>query len=111
MLYLIGWGNRFGTLSLWFTKNRAHRIITLDQAIDEIGNQGSAVAGKIRSGMGRRHHRQLRRECGADAAQKIYIDAAERGCEVLPPVPRIAIGSRLWVLLTRLGSGGWSARS
>ena len=32
VLYLIGWGNRFGTLyswgrSLWFTKNRAHRTI------------------------------------------------------------------------------------
>jgi len=42
VLYLIGWGNRFGTLyswgrSLWFTKNRAHRTITLDQAIEEIG--------------------------------------------------------------------------
>jgi NADH dehydrogenase len=49
VLYLIGWGNRFGTLyswgrSLWFTKNRAHRIITLDQAIDEIGGHGSAAA-------------------------------------------------------------------
>jgi NADH:ubiquinone reductase (H+-translocating) len=49
VLYLIGWGNRFGTLyswgrSLWFTKNRAHRIITLDQAIDEIGVHGSAPA-------------------------------------------------------------------
>ena len=48
VLYLIGWGNRFGTLyswgrSLWFTKNRAHRIITLDQAIDEIGTHGSAA--------------------------------------------------------------------
>ena len=42
VLYLIGWGNRFGTLyswgrSLWFTKNRAHRTITLNQAIEEIG--------------------------------------------------------------------------
>ena len=47
VLYLIGWGNRFGTLyswgrSLWFTKNRAHRTITLDQAIEEIGGHGSA---------------------------------------------------------------------
>ncbi len=54
VLYLIGWGNRFGTLyswgrSLWFTKNRAHRIITLDQAIDEIGTHGSAAGGTIRS--------------------------------------------------------------
>jgi NADH dehydrogenase len=49
VLYLIGWGNRFGTLyswgrSLWFTKNRAHRTITLDQAIEEIGGHGSAGA-------------------------------------------------------------------
>ena len=47
VLYLIGWGNRFGTLyswgrSLWFTKNRAHRTITLDQAIDEIGPASDA---------------------------------------------------------------------
>lgn len=44
VLYLIGWGNRFGTLyswgrSLWFTKNRAHRTITLDQALEEIGTE------------------------------------------------------------------------
>ncbi|HEY6575185.1 MAG TPA: NAD(P)/FAD-dependent oxidoreductase [Mycobacterium sp.] len=57
VLYLIGWGNRFGTLyswgrSLWFTKNRAHRIITLDQAIDEIGDHGSAPADATRSDIG-----------------------------------------------------------
>jgi NADH dehydrogenase len=51
VLYLIGWGNRFGTLyswgrSLWFTKNRAHRTITLDQAIDEIGTHASAPGGE-----------------------------------------------------------------
>ena len=53
VLYLIGWGNRFGTLytwgrSLWFTKNRAHRTITLDQAIEEIGGHrppGGATTG------------------------------------------------------------------
>ena len=50
VLYLIGWGNRFGTLyswgrSLWFTRNRAHRTITLDQAIDEMGSHGSATGG------------------------------------------------------------------
>jgi NADH:ubiquinone reductase (H+-translocating) len=57
VLYLIGWGNRFGTLyswgrSLWFTKNRAHRIITLDQAMDEIGVHGSAPADTTRSDIG-----------------------------------------------------------
>jgi hypothetical protein len=36
---LYSWGS-----SLWFTKNRAHRTITLDQAIDEIGFHGSAAA-------------------------------------------------------------------
>ena len=55
VLYLIGWGNRFGTLyswgrSLWFTKNRAHRTITLDQAIEEIGGHGSATGATIGSG-------------------------------------------------------------
>ena len=49
VLYLIGWGNRFGTLyswgrSLWFTKNRAHRTITLDQAIEEIGSRSRTLA-------------------------------------------------------------------
>jgi NADH dehydrogenase len=52
VLYLIGWGNRFGTLytwgrSLWITRNRAHRIITLDQAIDEIGSHGSTTGGTM----------------------------------------------------------------
>ena len=50
VLYLIGWGNRFGTLyswgrSLWFTKNRAHRTITLDQAIEEIGVRSGGGGG------------------------------------------------------------------
>jgi NADH:quinone reductase (non-electrogenic) len=59
VLYLIGWGNRFGTLyswgrSLWFTKNRAHRTITLDQAIDEIGVHDSAAAGTTSSEKGAR---------------------------------------------------------
>ena len=54
VLYLIGWGNRFGTLyswgrSLWFTRNRAHRTITLDQAIDEIASHGSATTGTTSS--------------------------------------------------------------
>ena len=54
VLYLIGWGNRFGTLyswgrSLWFTKNRAHRTITLDQAIEEIGGHGSAAGARFGS--------------------------------------------------------------
>lgn len=43
VLYLIGWGNRVGTLytwsrALWFSHNRAHRIITLDQASEELGH-------------------------------------------------------------------------
>jgi len=37
VLYLIGWGNRLGTLYTWlrgmaFARNRAHRIITFEQA-------------------------------------------------------------------------------
>ena len=41
VLYLIGWGNRLGTLytwarALWFTKNRGHRIITFDRAKKDV---------------------------------------------------------------------------
>jgi NADH:ubiquinone reductase (H+-translocating) len=40
VLYLIGWGNRLGTLYTWlralvFTKNRGHRIITFEQAHEQ----------------------------------------------------------------------------
>ena len=39
--YLVGWGNRLGTVYTWarsltFTKNRAHRIITFEQAKQEL---------------------------------------------------------------------------
>jgi NADH dehydrogenase len=38
--YLIGWGNRLGTLytwarALWLSHNRGHRIITFEQANDQ----------------------------------------------------------------------------
>jgi len=41
MLYLIGWGNRIGTIYTWlralvFTKNRGHRMITFEQAANRI---------------------------------------------------------------------------
>ena len=47
VLYLIGWGNRLATLytwarALWFTHNRAHRIITLGQACDEMTHKRPA---------------------------------------------------------------------
>jgi NADH dehydrogenase len=37
VMYLVGWGNRLGTMYTWaralvFTKNRGHRIITFEQA-------------------------------------------------------------------------------
>ncbi|HEU4348267.1 MAG TPA: NAD(P)/FAD-dependent oxidoreductase [Actinoplanes sp.] len=42
-LYLIGWGNRLGTLYTWirglaFARNRAHRLITFEQAHSETGH-------------------------------------------------------------------------
>ncbi len=49
VLYLIGWGNRLGTLYTWaraltFSKNRAHRIITFQQAHDEVAHGPPARA-------------------------------------------------------------------
>jgi NADH dehydrogenase len=53
--YLIGWGNRLGTVYTWarsltFTKNRAHRIITFEQAKQELGNEPEAAPGPRTSG-------------------------------------------------------------
>jgi NADH dehydrogenase len=50
VLYLIGWGNRLGTLyawsrALWFSKNRGNRVITFETAHDDIA-EGRATAGR-----------------------------------------------------------------
>jgi NADH:quinone reductase (non-electrogenic) len=47
VLYLIGWGNRIGTIytwtsGLWFGHGRAHRIITFETAQDEIPKDRTA---------------------------------------------------------------------
>ena len=49
VLYLIGWGNRLGTLYTWFralvfTKNRGHRIITFEQAHDQAQSHPDVLA-------------------------------------------------------------------
>ena len=41
VMYLVGWGNRLGTMYTWaralvFTKNRGHRIITFEQAHSQV---------------------------------------------------------------------------
>jgi NADH:ubiquinone reductase (H+-translocating) len=48
--YLIGWGNRIGTMYTWFralvlTKGRAHRIITFDQAHTDL--EGRMPSGRL----------------------------------------------------------------
>ena len=60
VLYLIGWGNRLGTLYSWlralvFTKNRGHRIITFEQAHEQAG--GSKAELPADSTMGGRTER------------------------------------------------------
>jgi len=45
-LYLIGWGNRVGTLyawarAMWFSNNRGHRIITFERAESEVEERGA----------------------------------------------------------------------
>jgi NADH dehydrogenase, FAD-containing subunit len=50
VLYLVGWGNRLGTLytwarAIWFGHNRAHRIITFESAKEELV-QGHTRAGR-----------------------------------------------------------------
>jgi NADH dehydrogenase len=48
--YLIDWGNRLGTVYNWarsltFTKKRAHRIITFEQATQELGSEPGGAPG------------------------------------------------------------------
>ena len=50
VLYLIGWGNRLGTLytwarALWFGHNRAHRVITFDTAKKDVA-EGRLPSGR-----------------------------------------------------------------
>jgi NADH dehydrogenase len=50
VLYLVGWGNRLGTLytwarALWFSHNRGHRIITFESARDDLA-EGRTVSGR-----------------------------------------------------------------
>ena len=50
VLYLVGWGNRLGTLytwarALWFTHNRGHRIITFEGAREELA-EGRTASGR-----------------------------------------------------------------
>jgi NADH dehydrogenase len=51
VMYLIGWGNRIGTLytwarGLWFGHSRAHRIITFESAQEEV-SEGRMVSGRL----------------------------------------------------------------
>jgi NADH dehydrogenase len=50
VLYLVGWGNRLGTLytwarALWFSHNRGHRIITFESSRSDLA-PGRTVAGR-----------------------------------------------------------------
>jgi NADH dehydrogenase len=50
VMYLVGWGNRLGTVytwarGVWFSKNRGHRIITFESARDDIA-EGRTAAGR-----------------------------------------------------------------
>jgi NADH dehydrogenase len=49
VIYLVGWGNRIGTVYQWFrnlvfTKNRNHRIITFGRGLEDFGQRGVAAS-------------------------------------------------------------------
>jgi NADH dehydrogenase len=51
VLYLIGWGNRVGTIYTWaralyFSKNRGHRVITYERVTEEIAEQRRTLSGR-----------------------------------------------------------------
>jgi NADH dehydrogenase len=50
VLYLVGWGNRLGTLytwarALWFSHNRGHRIITFESSRTDLAS-GRTASGR-----------------------------------------------------------------
>ena len=50
VLYLVGWGNRLGTIytwarALWFSHNRGHRIITFESAREDLA-EGRTASGR-----------------------------------------------------------------
>ena len=50
VLYLVGWGNRLGTLytwarAMWFSHNRGHRIITFESSRSDLA-AGRTAAGR-----------------------------------------------------------------
>ena len=63
VLYLIGWGNRLGTLYTWgraltFSRNRGHRIITFQQAHDRAEETRDIPGGHGGGGHGERRARR-----------------------------------------------------
>ena len=66
MLYLIGWGNRLGTIYTWlralvFSKNRGHRIITFEQATDRLDEDTQPARGRSSPTATPKAHRRQRR--------------------------------------------------
>ena len=75
VLYLIGWGNRLGTLYTWFralvfSKNRGHRIITFEQAHEQAQEHHPHLPARGRGPAEHRaplRHSRLRRPRGGPA--------------------------------------------
>jgi len=69
VLYLIGWGNRVGTLYTWaramyFSKNRGHRVITFEHAEEDVA--GSRVRVKRPAPILRRPAKEVPRQVAPD---------------------------------------------
>ena len=64
MMYLIGWGNRLGTLYTWlralvFSKSRGHRIITFEQATDGLTKTYPSIADRRARSSAQPHSERL----------------------------------------------------
>ena len=107
VLYLIGWGNRLGTLYTWaraltFSNNRGHRIITFEQAHDqsrELVRKPERAQCRRRSRSGPRSRRSgppRTRRPSARASVSATVRPGRDDCAALTPcrVPRCARDTR-----------------
>jgi NADH:ubiquinone reductase (H+-translocating) len=77
IMYLVGWGNRLGTMYTWgrtlyFSKNRGHRIITFEQAHERLEQDAERISRAV-----------VPRASGPQAQASVTT-----GSEPLPPAPR-----------------------
>jgi NADH dehydrogenase len=96
VLYLIGWGNRIGTLYTWlrgtaFARNRGHRLITFEQAHQETEHRAPPAALPAQAPA---PAVEATPPPAADPTPAPAVDAAHAPTEAPPPAPAREVSER-----------------